>query len=623
MFFSARFSICLLVALTVSALAQQPNAQPGTATVTGTVKLGDTPAPNIPVALQAEQMGRQGGGRQQPGQQANQQDTTLQTSTDENGVFRFSGVTAGRFRVTLMTETYVNAAANQSANQSATPSAPTLPPAPFAAPSFGADNTKSITISEGQTVSGIDFTLARGGVITGKLTDHNDRPLIAERINLMTMDASGQPRQSNAGNRFGLETDDRGVYRAYGLPPGKYMVSAGNDGGGNRNAPGAIRRATYARTYHPGATEVAEAQVIELTAGSVAENINIRMGAPLKTYAVTGKVVDAQGGEPVAGVTIAITREARNARGGGPPQGGFSGASNDKGEFSVSGLMPGRYSATVQANTFSGGMTVSSEHYGETASFEISDDDTSGVEVRAHRGASIAGVVTVEGSNDPAILSRLSQLMVFASARTQQSGQGQQRQAPGQNMSGGNGMAQVLPNGTFRISGLAPGLVRVTVNGGGGFGGVGAFKLIRIERNGAPSNGDVELTSGEAVGGIRVVVGYGSATIQGRVVINGPLNGGRVMVTARAMNSAAAAGGGGNFPARLSPDGQFSIENLLPGSYEVRATVMIAGQGGGRGGRPGQTGQGQVQVKMPEDRRTVTVANGSPTTLTLTLNLTQ
>lgn len=485
-------------------------------------------------------------------------------------------------------------------------------------PSFGANNTKSITVSEGQAVSGIDFTLARGGVITGKLTDNNDRPLIAERINLMTMDESGQPRQSNAGNRFGLETDDRGVYRAYGLPPGKYLVSAGNDGGGARNAPGAIRRATYARTYHPGATEVAEAQIIEVTAGSVAENINIRMGAPLKTYAVTGKVVDAQSGEPVAGVTIAVTREARNARGGGPPMGGYSGASNDKGEFNISGLMPGRYSATVQANTFSGGMTVSSEHYGETASFEISGDDASGIEVRAHRGASITGIITIEGSNDPAILSRLSQLMVFASARAQQNGQGgqgQQRQAPGQSMSGSNGMAQALPNGTFRISGLAPGLVRLNVNGGGG-----AFKLIRIERDGAPSNGDVELTSGEAVGGIRMVVGYGSATIQGRVVVTGPLNGGRVMVTARAMSSA---GGGANFQARLNPDGQFSIENLLPGSYEVRATVMTPGQGGRGGVRPGQPGQGQTQIKMPEDRRTVTVANGTPATVTLTLNLAQ
>lgn len=611
-FTSGRFVTCLIVLLAISSSAfsqsttQQPTGQQptGTATISGTVKLGDAPAANIPMALMADQNRQQG--RQAPGAQPqNQQQNIIQTVTDENGIYRFTAVAAGGFRVMPLTETFIVTGNT---------------------PGFGGAG-KAVNVVEGQAVSQIDFALARGGVITGKVTDANDRPVIAERISLTMVSETGQPTQAPGGNRAGLETDDRGIYRVYGLPAGRYLVSAGNDGG-NRIGPGQVRRANYPRTYHPSATEEAEAQIVEVTAGSEIEGINIRLSAPMKAYAVTGRAVDAQSGQPVQSVTISVSKVARAGRGGGQPAGpANSGTTNEKGEFKITGLLPGAYSASVPSTNFSGGTAIGSEFYSEPTSFEIIGDDTTGVEIKVNRGASITGVVTIEGTNDPTVIGSLSQLMVFANSR---GGQAQQRQAQGQaagqpgggSTSGRNSFSQVGRDGLFRVSGLAPGIVRLNAGGGGLVGG--AFKLIRIERNGSPINGDVEVISGEQVAGIRIVVGYGSAVIAGRVLVNGgpPPAGLRLMVSARPLNSTSTGGGGGN--QRVEANGQFRIENLLPGAYEVRATGTT---GGGQGGK-GKGGQGggvptQPQIKIQDDTQSVTVTNGQPAGVTLNLKLVQ
>ena len=625
MFFSLRFISCLMMLLALclpaaSQSSQQPARQTGSATVSGMVKLGEAPAVGIPMALISNQNARQ---------PQNQQEQIPQTATDENGTYKFTGIVAGAYRVVPLTETLVIATTATTNPQPQQQGGRPGLPGGFGGSGVSASG-KAVNVSDGQAVTQVDFTLARGGVITGRVTDNNDRPVIAERINLMTVNETGQIRPSAAG-RFGLETDDRGMYRVYGLPSGRYVVSAGNDGE-NRIGPAIGRRASYARTYHPSTTEQAEAQIIEISDGTVAEGIDIRLGGPLKAYAVTGKVLDSQSGQPVPGVTISVAREARNSRGGIPQPGGgnTSGTSNEKGEFKITGLMPGQYTASATPISFAGGTPSSGDFYSEPTSFEISTDDTSGVEVKVIRGASIAGIVSLEGVNDPTVVSKLSQLMVFANSRSQQQGQ---RQGPGQggSTSGRNSLSGVSPEGFFRIGGLAPGSAQLNISGGG-FGGQGggAFKLIRIERNGSPINGDIQLTSGEQVAGIRIVVGYGSAVIQGRVVVTGGTlpPGARLMVSVRSLSAAATTGPGGfggGSTARVEADGQFRIENLLPGSYEVRLTGSLGGGPGGRGqGRGGQAGStGQQQPRLPDVRQTVTVTAATPANVTLPLNLAQ
>jgi len=77
----------------------------------------------------------------------------------------------------------------------------------------------------------------------------------------------------------------------------------------------------------------------------------------------------------------------------------------------------------------------------------------------------------------------------------------------------------------------------------------------------------------------------------------------------------------------VEADGQFRIENLLPGSYEVRLTGSLGGGSRGQGGGQGRGGQGgatgQQQPRLPDVRQTVTVTAGTPANVTLPLNLAQ
>jgi hypothetical protein len=100
------------------------------------------------------------------------------------------------------------------------------------------------------------------------------------------------------------------------------------------------------------------------------------------------------------------------------------------------------------------------------------------------------------------------------------------------------------------------------------------------------------------------------------------------MVTARSLNSAG--GGGQNRPAQVDATGNFRIEGLISGSYEVRVNAITpstgfgGGQGqGGRGGGQRGGGGNQPRVRIPTATQTVSVTNGAVAAVNLNLDLSQ
>jgi hypothetical protein len=92
------------------------------------------------------------------------------------------------------------------------------------------------------------------------------------------------------------QTDDRGVYRIYGLPAGHYKLSAGDEGRGS----GVMRAAGYyPRTYYPDSSEIGKAAIIDVSEGGETKNIDIKLGRRALTYTVSGRIVDAEGGQPL------------------------------------------------------------------------------------------------------------------------------------------------------------------------------------------------------------------------------------------------------------------------------------------------------------------------------------
>jgi large repetitive protein len=73
----------------------------------------------------------------------------------------------------------------------------------------------------------VSLTMIKGGVITGRVTDMNGNPMEGVKVNLeLVRGLEGQPLLvvlDPEDNELS-QTDDRGVYRIYGLPPGVYLA---------------------------------------------------------------------------------------------------------------------------------------------------------------------------------------------------------------------------------------------------------------------------------------------------------------------------------------------------------------------------------------------------------------
>jgi protocatechuate 3,4-dioxygenase beta subunit len=198
-------------------------------------------------------------------------------TTDPDGRYRLEGVPAGTYSVA--------------------PSAPTLvSPDP-------ASRNKEVIVGGDATVERIDFSLTRGGVISGKITDSEGRPVIATKISLRPV---GNAESSAYYEVFREDrmflTDDRGIYRIFGLSPGHYLVSAGD----SDNSPFELlfTGPRKVKTYYPGVTEEARAKGVELTAGAEALGVDIKLALPAKGFVVSGRVVDAETRKPVADTMV-------------------------------------------------------------------------------------------------------------------------------------------------------------------------------------------------------------------------------------------------------------------------------------------------------------------------------
>jgi hypothetical protein len=431
---------------------------------------------------------------------------------------------------------------------------------------------RQVIVEAGEAVEDFDFKLTRGGVITGRVTNAEGRPLVREMV---VVNAAGPNRLENStgtGGAYRGTTDDRGVYRVYGLPAGGYRVSAGR---GEDVGVYASPNGSYKRVYYPGTPVETEAKVVEVKAGDEVSDVDIALGTPAKTYRVSGRVVN-EGGQAVPGVVL----EYVSTLDAGTPWLGASQA-DARGEFQLERLTPGRYVVFTSPEN-------AGEWYGESAPFFVDRADVSGLEVRIKRGASLSGSVRVEGTSDRAKLARLIPQIRLDVSYEQRGGPAaanyQRPVSPG-------------PDGTFRVGGLRPGVVRL----GTGWPPVKGLTLLRVEYEGADRSHGIEVGEGAQVAGVVAVYAYGDGSVRGQVnVLNGPLP----PQTSLAV-FVLRPGAGLHFegrPADVDARGRFTVGGLPSGDYELVVRAL----------RPG--------MRPLEVRQHVTVPEDGETAVTLTLD---
>lgn len=131
------------------------------------------------------------------------------------------------------------------------------------------------------------FTLVKGGVITGRVTNAQGEPMIAAPIRVERVsDLEG--REIAGGISYGQprRTDDRGFYRVYGLPAGRYIVSvAGKQP--YRNGPSSVYE-SEASTFYPSATRDGATEV-SVNVGEEVRGIDIRHRGE-RGHSISGKI---------------------------------------------------------------------------------------------------------------------------------------------------------------------------------------------------------------------------------------------------------------------------------------------------------------------------------------------
>ena len=191
-----------------------------------------------------------------------------------------------------------------------------------------------------------------------------------------------------------FKTDDRGIYRVFGIPPGSCKVAAG----AVFPAFTAFRgQPSYVRTFFPGTTDEAKGRAIEVREEAVISNVDINVGSVVPTFSASGRIVNSETGEPLPDIRYDIHISAPpRGHGGEIPT---AGSSNDKGEFKIESLPAGRYIVKISEPT-SGVAPGGGRFFGESASFEVREAAVSGIEVKATKTTGASGFVIVRNTSD-------------------------------------------------------------------------------------------------------------------------------------------------------------------------------------------------------------------------------
>jgi len=229
------------------------------------------------------------------------------------------------------------------------------------------------------------LTLIKGGVVTGTVANANGDPIVVTIVRAqMVRDANGR-RVTNGPNRE-RTTDDRGVYRIYGLTPGTYVVMAG---GPNPSAPSTGNAyETDVPTYAASATRDT-AQEITVRAGEEVAGIDIRYRGE-QGRMISGEVKGPE--TSTSGINILLTAVGDT----GVPWGTSSYQQPGDRGFVFYGIADGDYQVYAQIYTQTGEYLIS-----EAKQIRLRGADITGIELTTRPLASIAGRVVLEETKAP------------------------------------------------------------------------------------------------------------------------------------------------------------------------------------------------------------------------------
>ena len=212
-----------------------------------------------------------------------------------------------------------------------------------------------IKVGEGETISNVDLTLIRGGIITGRVTDQDTNEPIADHH--ISFHAAARPESQVA--LHGTETDKTGVYH-FRAAPGRTLVYT--------SAPEGYQDVGQVKKY----VDVVEAETVSV-------DFQFSKGIEL-----IGRILKATG-EPVAGARVTDVDGYREY-----------GGSDELGRFTIGGLRSGQ---TLKLRAEHGGLRLRGK-----AEVKVQPGASVEIQMEQYERVKVSGrVVSPEGEPMPSV----------------------------------------------------------------------------------------------------------------------------------------------------------------------------------------------------------------------------
>ena len=523
------FLVAVLFSETVMAQspADETQTAPATGAITGRVSEGGRPVPNATVIVRGSSPFAQ----------------PRLTATDNEGNFQVNDLPAELYIVSASAPGYVT---------------PPRDDGPMAFTRIG---------------ESLDLSMVKGGVITGSVTSPTGEPAVQIAVRaIMIKDASGQPPRFPPNQAFRV-TDDRGIYRLYGLQPGTYLVAAGGRGSFG------VSSGAYdfdVPTYAPSSTRDTASE-ITVRAGDEMTGVDIRYrgdSGRVVTGVVTGLVEQSQPGP--GSPTINMLQISN-----GVPLGTSSTFQMPGGRgFTFYGVADGDYELTAQLFLGPGESLVS-----ESRRISVKGGDVTGIELALKPLASIGGKVTFEASTAPECKNKRRPLIseTMIAARRSEKGIPKDQLRPMAYF-----VAQGSPNksGEFVLRNLRPGPYNLntrffakywylnSITRDAPSGGPATAKTGPANRQTDLARNQLNLKTGERVFGVTISLAEGAASLRGTIKLEaGQTVPARLYVHLVPSEKERLDDVLRVFAARVNADGTFALNNLPPGRYWAVARV--------------------------------------------------
>jgi protocatechuate 3,4-dioxygenase beta subunit len=413
------------------------------------------------------------------------------TMTDESGRFAFTALPEGRYTLLAAKAAYLTVY-HGAARAGRGPGSP-------------------IVLANGQQLGNLVVKMPRGAVVTGMVTDQFGAPVPNVGVRFMQSQMSGGERRLVAVPAAGSVTDDRGIYRTYGLMPGTYVVSvvpppqnafeirqmsasdyqaAMND---MRQQPGVVpaarpavtppevasaiipgRSVGYTPVYYPGTIVQAEAGQVTVGPGQELNGIDMSMRL-VPTARIEGMVIGSDGRPAAGSMVMALPSDSAAALGS------RASSTDQEGKFSLTNIAPGRYTL-ISRGGGPGGMAVGERMvfipappgvagagalppppppppppggptlYAEQE-LDVSGEDISGLSLTLQPGMTISGRIVFEGKmgTPPPDAKQVRVMLSNSSPNRVTIGT-----PPGQVDASGNFVIEGVPPGQYRFGAVVP-----------------------------------------------------------------------------------------------------------------------------------------------------------------------